>query len=188
MNTLVTCAAIVVQMTFILYFADNSLTLVSMLIEIVVFPFTVLMDWLTSYSIYQIGTVISDDFITMREHIEFTLFVYSNTISSHINPMRMLMDMYNGFTDDPFVVDAAYQSMHIQSNEWISGSTNLDTLFMNGGRLLLALVFFGSYILVPIWAWILTLYARIIESDKPVFTVVGAGIGGFASAISALLK
>jgi hypothetical protein len=70
----------------------------------------------------------------------------------------------------------------------ILGSSKLDSIILNTGRLLLALVFFGSYLLVPIWPRMLTLYARVIESDKPVFTVVGAGIGGFASAISALLK
>jgi hypothetical protein len=67
-------------------------------------------------------------------------------------------------------------------------SDTFDFLVLNIFRALLAIAFFGSYLLVPVWPRILTLYARVIESDKPVFTVVGAGIGGFASALSALLK
>jgi hypothetical protein len=78
--------------------------------------------------------------------------------------------------------DASTLEIHMEVSD------TFDFLGLNLFRALLALGFFGSYLLLPVWPRILTLCARVIESDKPVFTVVGAGIGGFASAISALVK
>jgi hypothetical protein len=67
-------------------------------------------------------------------------------------------------------------------------SVLFDFFGLNLFRAILALLFVGSYILVLVWPWPLKLFARVIESDKPVFTLIGTAFGGFASAISVLLK
>jgi len=100
----------------------------------------------------------------------------------HVNPSSQIIHLYLRFSTSPFVPPS------LLPFGWALNSIHFTGLLLNAGRLLLAILFFGSYLLVPIWPLILTVYARVIESDKPVFTVVGAGIGGFASAVSALLK
>jgi len=98
--------------------------------------------------------------------------------------------LYTRLMSNTFAVDLIFKGdgAALLRSLWAFDSIKLSALIMNLGRILVALIFFGSYLLVPIWPRILTLYARIIESDKPVFTLVGAGVGGFASAISAALK
>jgi hypothetical protein len=56
-------------------------------------------------------------------------------------------------------------------------------------RLLLAVVFLGSFIVRPFLMNPLSLlWRRVVESDKPIFTLVFGGIGGFATAINELMK
>jgi hypothetical protein len=61
-------------------------------------------------------------------------------------------------------------------------------LLPNLGRLLLALIFLGSFLLQPIQRPLLTLWARIVESDKPVFTLMFGGAAAFAQAIQQIAK
>jgi hypothetical protein len=55
-------------------------------------------------------------------------------------------------------------------------------------RLLLAVIFLFSYIIFPLRYVISTIWARIIESDKPVFTLIFGGAAAFANGISELVK
>jgi hypothetical protein len=99
------------------------------------------------------------------------------------NPVRLVMFI---LTSPIRAFDIKEGTSIVEIHMYLSGL--FDFLGLNLFRAPLALLFFGSYLLVPVWPRMLTLYARIIESDKPVFTLVGAGIGGFASAVAALLK
>jgi hypothetical protein len=55
-------------------------------------------------------------------------------------------------------------------------------------RLLLAVIFIVSYMLRPLQSGILALWARIIESEKPVFTLVFGGIAGLAKLVTEIIK
>ena len=55
-------------------------------------------------------------------------------------------------------------------------------------RLLLAVIFIVSYMLRPLQSVILALWARIIESEKPVFTLVFGGIAGLAKLVTEIIK
>jgi hypothetical protein len=62
------------------------------------------------------------------------------------------------------------------------------SLLPNLGRLFLTIVFVASFLLRPLQRPIMTLWARIIESDKPVFTLVFGGGAALAKAISEAIK
>ena len=55
-------------------------------------------------------------------------------------------------------------------------------------RLLLAVIFIVSYMLRPLQSGIFALWARIIESEKPVFTLVFGGIAGLAKLVTEIIK
>ena len=55
-------------------------------------------------------------------------------------------------------------------------------------RLLLAFVFLSSFLLKPLHSAILFLLRRIVESDKPIFTLVFGGAAALAKLIDAALK
>lgn len=56
-------------------------------------------------------------------------------------------------------------------------------------RLLLATVFLGSFLVKPILMDPLSLlWRRVVESDRPIFTLVFGGIAGFATAVNELMK
>jgi hypothetical protein len=58
----------------------------------------------------------------------------------------------------------------------------------NLGRVALAAVFAGSYIMMPLHKVILTLWARIVESEKPVFTLMFSGGAAAAKGIEAIIR
>jgi hypothetical protein len=58
----------------------------------------------------------------------------------------------------------------------------------NFGRLILTLVFVGSFLLRPLWSIISTLWLRVIDSGKPIFTLLFSGVGVIVSIIKAILK
>jgi hypothetical protein len=56
-------------------------------------------------------------------------------------------------------------------------------------RFVLSIVFVGSFLLRPLVMRPISLvWARVVESEKPVFTVIFAGAAAFASAISVVAK
>lgn len=55
-------------------------------------------------------------------------------------------------------------------------------------RVILAFTFLFSFFLQPAKGVILTAWARVVESDKPVFTLVFGGVAGIAKAIEELVK
>jgi hypothetical protein len=55
-------------------------------------------------------------------------------------------------------------------------------------RGLIAIIFIISFLLQTLQRPIMTLWARIIESDKPVFTLLFAGIAGFAEISQRIAK
>jgi hypothetical protein len=67
------------------------------------------------------------------------------------------------------------------------GTDNVLSLISNGGRMLLTVVFILSYLLQPVQRTILALAARIIESDKPVFTLLFGGIAAISKFMKILL-
>jgi hypothetical protein len=62
------------------------------------------------------------------------------------------------------------------------------SLFPAIGRLLLTLTFLGSFLLRPLQQPISTFWARVVESDKPVFTLVIGGGAAFAEALVHIAK
>jgi hypothetical protein len=67
----------------------------------------------------------------------------------------------------------------------LSGLTNL---IPNLIRLLITVVFLGSLFLQTLQRPIMTLWARVIESDKPVFTLLFGGTAAVAKAIQEISK
>ena len=151
--------------------------------------------YVTAFGMTMVVTILDDPSVLDQGVIAYLRVIFSVLIDnlqlfvSDLNPMDQIVGLLDSLTSNPFAINPSFQNdTSFFQSLWVITSLKINPLLINSGRLLLALAFFGSYILVPAWPRILTLYARIIESDKPVFTVVGAGIGGFASAISALLK
>jgi hypothetical protein len=61
-------------------------------------------------------------------------------------------------------------------------------IFTNGDRFGLAALFVGSFLLKPLHQAISLVWARVVESDKPVFTLLFGGGAAAATAIEAVLK
>jgi hypothetical protein len=66
--------------------------------------------------------------------------------------------------------------------------SDLTALIPNFIRLLIAAIFLGSYLLQTLQRPIMELWARIVESDTPVFTLLFGGLGGLAKAIQEIAK
>ena len=62
------------------------------------------------------------------------------------------------------------------------------SFLMNFFRLLLVLLFIMSFLMKPIQRPFMALWARIIESDKPVFTLLFGGGAAAAKAIEAVIQ
>jgi hypothetical protein len=58
----------------------------------------------------------------------------------------------------------------------------------NFGRLALAAIFVSSYMLKPLHKVISVLWARIVESDKPIFTILFGGGAAAAKAVEAVIQ
>jgi hypothetical protein len=56
-------------------------------------------------------------------------------------------------------------------------------IFTNGGRFALAALFVASYLLKPLHEAISLLWARVVESDKPIFTLLFGGAAAAAKAV-----
>jgi hypothetical protein len=77
------------------------------------------------------------------------------------------------------------QSLYSIDNVAFNYLSSVPSLF----RLVMAIVFVGSFLLRPlIMRPISLVWARIIESEKPVFTLTFAGAAAFASAIAEAAK
>ena len=70
----------------------------------------------------------------------------------------------------------------------LKSAENLLGVVVNLGRLLLAAIFTASFLFRPVWPYFSTLWLRVIESDKPVCTLLFSDIGAFAGAIQTLVK
>jgi hypothetical protein len=55
-------------------------------------------------------------------------------------------------------------------------------------RLSISIIFVGSFFLQPLQRPIMAIWARVVESDRPVFTVLFGGIAGFARAVMEIMK
>jgi hypothetical protein len=64
----------------------------------------------------------------------------------------------------------------------------LSNLIPNLIRLAITLIFVSSFLLHPFQRPIMTLWARVIESDKPVFTLVFGGAAALAKAVQEIVK
>jgi hypothetical protein len=67
----------------------------------------------------------------------------------------------------------------------LSAFTNALSSFI---RLSIMAIFILSFFLKPLQNAIMTLWARVIESDKPVFTLVFGGAAALAKAIQEIVK
>ena len=67
----------------------------------------------------------------------------------------------------------------------LSAFTNLLPSFI---RFSIMTIFILSFLLKPLQNAIMTLWARVIESDKPVFTLVFGGAAALAKAIQEIVK
>jgi hypothetical protein len=50
------------------------------------------------------------------------------------------------------------------------------------------IIFIGSFCLKPLHRPVMTLWARVIESDKPVFTLLFSGTAALAKAVQEIIK
>jgi hypothetical protein len=66
-------------------------------------------------------------------------------------------------------------------------SEDLMWIFTNGGRFGLAVLFVGSYLLKPLHRTISTLWARVVESENPIFTLLLGGGAAVAKAIEVVI-
>jgi hypothetical protein len=61
-------------------------------------------------------------------------------------------------------------------------------LASSAGRLALTVIFLGSYLLKPLYGVISTLWLRVIESDKPIFTLLFGGAAAAAQGFEAIVR
>jgi hypothetical protein len=59
----------------------------------------------------------------------------------------------------------------------------LMTLLINASRLVVTVVFLGSFLLKPVQQLLMGLWARVVESDKPIFTLLFGGGAAAATAV-----
>lgn len=64
----------------------------------------------------------------------------------------------------------------------------LMSVVVNVGRVLILFVFLASHLLQPLRAPVMTIWARIVESEKPTFTLVFGGVAALLKAAQELLK
>ena len=66
--------------------------------------------------------------------------------------------------------------------------SEVTNLLPNLSRFLIMMTFIGSFALKPLQNPIMTLWARVIESGKPVFTLLFGGTAALAKAIQEIIK
>ena len=119
----------------------------------------------------------------IMQTVGYSFHLQADVYLIDLNPVTRFIGIFS-FPTHPFAV----MNHHREFVPNLSLSRYFDTLFVNIGRWVLAFMFFISYLVVLAWPKFLTLWARVIESDKPVFTILGTGVGGLAGGIAALLK
>jgi hypothetical protein len=67
------------------------------------------------------------------------------------------------------------------------GALQILAAIPNIGRLVLAAIFVGSYMMVPLYRIILTFWEHVVESDKPMFTLLFGSVAAAAKAIEAVI-
>jgi hypothetical protein len=174
LNLVIALMLLVIQLLFFVYLSTLTVSIVAATSDI---TRMIILSYYYTGSVFFTFTTFEEIFEVMHHAVTHDIELWT------ISPVQLIIAILTS-PIHAFIVKEGTSIVEIR----MYLSDLFDFLGLNLFRALLALLFFGSYLLVPIWPRILTLYARIIESDKPVFTVVGAGIGGFASAISALLK
>jgi hypothetical protein len=91
-------------------------------------------------------------------------------IDSLIHPIYLLDDLLRTSTVDNFALDCL-------------------SLFSNILRIVISIIFVGSFLVKPlVMRPVNLIWRRIVESDKPVFTLTFGGAAAFASAISEAAK
>lgn len=149
-NIIVVVFLMIFQTIVLLYFSDFAAMTGLMSTIGAFFAFTI------SYS-YEIWSVIKQSI----NGIMLLLASNFEQLLDNLNPYSQIVHLYSRFSTNPFVHPSPLPF------GWALDSINFTGLLLNAGRLLLAVLFFGSYILVPVWPRILTLYARIMRATSP---------------------
>jgi hypothetical protein len=101
--------------------------------------------------------------------------------SNHIENVRTALESALYYSDSRVNSDEVFHLNTEQVN-------NIRSLISNLGRIILATIFVGSYFMQPLRIPLTTLWARIIESDKPVFTLLFGGTAAIAKTAQELAK
>jgi hypothetical protein len=86
------------------------------------------------------------------------------------------------------VYTITHYEMQGSFDEFMWRYSNLVNLIPNLVRFSIMAIFILSYLLQPLQRPIMILWARVIESDKPVFTLVFGGTAALAKAIQEIIK
>ena len=87
-----------------------------------------------------------------------------------------------------FIGGGNYPANYPTSIEFVDHLSLLMNLIPNLVRFSITVIFIASFFLPTIQRPIMTLWARVIESDKPVFTLLFGGTAAVAKAIQEIVK
>jgi hypothetical protein len=107
-----------------------------------------------------------------------------------------LGDIWNWFSVEQLYPSVGLARIKIAMNFSIldAAKTNgfvfelLMSVIVNVGRLIILCIFLFSYLLRPVRVPVMTIWARIIESEKPTFTLVFGGAAALLKAVQEVLK
>jgi hypothetical protein len=116
-----------------------------------------------------------DNIDKVLDSLKHFISIY-NTQGLILDPKNVLMFLY--YVD----VDAGFPQIFMLH---LSAFTNALSSFI---RLSIMTIFMLSFFLKPLQNAIMTLWVRVIESDKPVFTLVFGGTAALAKAIQEIAK
>lgn len=125
---------------------------------------------------------------TLQEKLSVVLAttVHNRSISYlRLTPVKSvgeLMQLYTWLGDEQFVTVAGAGVFVLGIISWISAA------IASGYRIAVTLMFVLSYALLPLHGGISVVWARIVESDKPVFTLTMGGFAGLCKALQVLFS
>jgi hypothetical protein len=114
------------------------------------------------------------------------------------NPTNVLKELKDAFSFKIKIEGLDYANLTEDIKQFLGGGNwhSIEKIMfmvpsygVNIARLIVAIVFFASFLIKPFVMEPLSLvWRRIVESEKPVFTCVGSGVGTIATAVGELMK
>jgi hypothetical protein len=159
-------------------------------IDALIFPFMyVSFDRSSLISLLNIGKLYHDPETSSEfpELMEMVSFFFDRSALTSFSPSSLINRIQNEFrsfhSEDP---ELAARLIHISALKFVRLSAGYATYLT---RIAIAIVFVGSFLVQPfLMRPILLLWRRVVESDKPIFTLMLGGISSGAVAVSELAK